>query len=159
MFVRALENKVFEALNSPNYLTVMKELESLGSGAIPLLEAIFNGEAKNKFGVPYRDLGQPLSRALIVARHIGAASKSLEKYLIIELKNKHPEAPAAIGALGSISNDGVKALINSLGDDILYSVEVAAALKRHDLLNHHLVVQAVSLFPVARKAVESVKNA
>lgn len=159
MFVHALENKVFEALNSDDGFNVMKELESLGDGAIPLLEAIFSGEAKNKFGVPYRNLGLPLTRALIVARHLGPISKPLEKYLILELKSKHREAPAAIGALGNLSDDGIEALIGSLGDDILYSVEVAAVLKKCGLLNHQLVAKAVSLSPIARKAVEAVKNA
>jgi hypothetical protein len=159
MFMHTLENKVFEALNSNDGLAVMKELESLGDGAIPLLEAVLSGEAKNKFGVAYGNLGMPLTRALIVARHLGPKSKPLEKYFIIELNNKHREAPSTIGALADISDEGIEALIGSLGDDILYSLEVATVLKKLGLLNHVSVQRAMAISPVARKAIEAVKNA
>jgi len=159
MFVKNLENKVYEELNSANALPVMKELEELGEGALPLLEDIFSGIAKNKFGVEYRSLGMPLTRALIVARNLGNVSKPLEHYFTDELKNMHPEAPAALGALSELEEESIEALCEALKVDLLYSIEAAAVLSKFELLNHEAVKNAQLESNIANEAVKRLKIA
>jgi len=106
------------------------ELLELGKDAIPILATLFAGEARNEFGVPYRNLGLPLRCAIEVARRLESDAKPLEPYLLKELKNGSPIAAMALGSLGTLDSESVEALALSLDGDVDVSYEAASALIR-----------------------------
>ena len=57
------------------------DLAAMGPAAIPVLEAILSGAAKNPLGVAYRDLGQPLMLSFVTIRLLGSAARGLEQIL------------------------------------------------------------------------------
>ena len=121
-----------------------QELIALGVEAIPILESFFDGSAKNKFGVPYRQLGLPMTCALETVRRIGYLSKSLEKYLREELINENHTAAMALSSLESIEDASILALAESLSGELNLASESAAALISHNKSNHSAVLKKLS---------------
>jgi hypothetical protein len=123
---------IFERCMSPaqrSHLVV--DLVSRQQEAIPLLEALFSGRAKNSNGVPYCRLGMPIDCGLVAAQRLGSMATSLEVYLRHHLSMNHPYAAPALGALGSLTAESVALLTAKLADENPeIAVECAYALKK-----------------------------
>jgi len=136
------------------------EIELLGQGlaAIPILESLFSGEAKNQFGIPYRELGLPLRCGLEVARRLGRLAKPLEAYLREELRSGNFVAAMALGALESLEDESISSLAFALNDsksvDLPY--ESACALIRCGQSTHPTVTAVTSSSIRAAKVLEKV---
>lgn len=106
----------------------VSELASRGSQTVPALASLFDGSARNSFGIPYRQLGMPLDCGLLAARSLGTLARPLEPFLRNELRAGHPYAAAALGALGTLSDESICALAEALRSDPTSALEAAAAL-------------------------------
>lgn len=105
-----------------------QELLALADSAVPVLVTLFNGEARNQFGVPYRKLGLPLRCGIEVAARLGRIAKPLEPYLREELQKGDRSAAMALRMLGTLEHETVTALAASLLGDLDLSHESAYAL-------------------------------
>ena len=128
------------------------ELADRGELAVPVLEALFNGTAKNRYGIPYRQLGVPLDCALVAAGRLGSLARPLEPFLRAELRGSHPYAAQALGSLGALEEDTVVALAEALCGDILIAAEAAAALVRSKASDSPVVKLAVDNSAIAARA-------
>jgi len=104
------------------------ELIRMGSNAIPILEALFKGEAKNDFGVPYRNFGLALRCGLETVCRLGEVAKPLEPLLVAELAAGQANAARALASLCSLDQASITALANSLDGELDLAYESAAAL-------------------------------
>jgi hypothetical protein len=121
-------------------LEAEQELLRLGQDALPVLESLFTGDAKNQFGVPYRKLPLPLTCALEVVCRLGPVAKPLEPHLREELRNGRHTAAMALGALGSLDELSIMELAQALqAHDLNLLHEAAAALIRCRQADHELV--------------------
>ena len=119
---------IFERLNCiETALEAERELISLGDAALGRLEALFNGTSRNRWGIPYRNLGLTLQCALEVATRLGPVAKPLEPFLAAELPNCETAA-RALGALGNLTPPSVDALVMALEADFFVASEAALAL-------------------------------
>jgi len=129
---------IFEQFLSPStMMEAEQELLALGDQALPMLESLLTGDAKNRFGVPYRSLGLPLRCTLEVARRLGPVAKPLERYLRDELKRGDHVAAMALASLGKLEEASVVELAIVLKDrgwDL--SLESALALVRCGAAQH-----------------------
>jgi hypothetical protein len=143
---------VFEKFLSPStMMEAEQQLLALGDQALPILESLLTGDAKNRFGVPYRSLGLPLRCTLEVARRLGPVAKPLERYLRDELKRGDHVAALALGSLGHLEDASVVALATVLEDKSWdLSLESALALVRCGAAQHPAVVKAMNESPKAR---------
>lgn len=120
---------LFNRFGSPgSMIEAEQELLALGEAAVPILTTLFSGEARNEFGVPYRELDLPLRCAIEVAKRLGRIAKPLEPYLRDELKRGDHSAAMALSALGDLEQETVNALAASLHGDFDLSHESAYAL-------------------------------
>jgi hypothetical protein len=126
----------------------MLEAESaliqMGNNAIPLLEALLNGEAKNDFGVPYRNLGLPLRCGLEAIIRLGEVAKPLEALLAAELAKGQAVAATALGSLRSLNQASIDVLANSLDGDLDLAYEAATALVHCNEADNELVLSKIS---------------
>ena len=118
------------------------ELANRGALALPTLEALFDGSAVNRHGVPYRKLGSPLDCGLVTAAHLGPIARPLERLLRAELRSGHVYAAPALGALGLLDEDSIVELSGVLSGDLLLSSEAAAALVKCGNREHPAVKAA-----------------
>lgn len=125
------------------------ELLALGEPAVSILASLFNGQARNEFGVPYRQLGLPLRCAIEVARRLGEIAKPLEPYLLEELKNGNHIAAMALGSLGTLAPLSVQVLAQSLNGDLDLSYESARALIACGESNNATVQELLTKSPKA----------
>jgi hypothetical protein len=126
-----MTSSLFDRLQrSGSMLQAEQELLDLAEGAIPILIALFSGEARNQFGVPYRQLGLPLRCAMEVASRLGQIAKPLEPYLRDELRKGDHVAAMALGSLGTLEQSTVEDLAESLDRGLDLSYESAIALIR-----------------------------
>jgi hypothetical protein len=146
-----MESSFFDRFLSPaERAKATYELASMGKDALPILKALFDGKAVNKWGVRYRDLGMPLDCSLVVARKMGYEAKPLERFLRDAVLSGHMYAPAALGALGSLEEASIAALSRSLSsEDLLFSIEAVGALHIAGLTNHPSVVRELQISPRA----------
>ncbi|MES2018038.1 MAG: hypothetical protein V4484_16240 [Pseudomonadota bacterium] len=91
-FLKAFQNPMDRA-------RATHELAQFGELALPLLQAILNGSARNEFGVPYRNLGMPIDCALVTIQLLGFLAAHLEALVRVELANGHPYAESALAAI------------------------------------------------------------
>lgn len=89
------------------------DLAKLGEQAIDILEALFNGKAKNKFGVPYNQTGA-LGCGYVTARMLGEKAKPLELYIREGIKLDHPYAIEAVAALKDLDEKTALALAEAV---------------------------------------------
>lgn len=120
------------------------ELLRRRAAAIPILETLFNGQATNDLGIPYRQLGLPLRCALEVARRLGPVAKPLEALLRRELNDGHFVAAMALGSLGSLEEESIQGLANGLRGDIDMAAESALALIACGADSHPAVLEALA---------------
>jgi hypothetical protein len=150
----AAESYFERFLNPGSILEAEKELVALGEDAIPLLELLFSGLAKNHFGVPYRQLGLPVDCGIHVALQLGSMAKPLERHLRLELRNGNPYAATALGGLGSLEQQSVTELASALTKDLNIATESAAALIRCGQITNAAVVKVVAISAMASAAIQ-----
>jgi hypothetical protein len=136
----------------------VSELTDRGLDALPVLEALFNGEARNQWGVPYERLGVPVDCGLIVAARLGPLAKPLEDHLRTRLQQGHVYAAAALGALGKLGNTSTIALAAALQQPAVASAEAAHALLCCGADEHPAVKAIVAKSPQAAQAIEWAKR-
>lgn len=137
-------------LSTATMLAAQQELIDMGAQAAPILASLLNGDAKNSFGVPYRELGLPLRCALETAIRLGQAAKQLEPLLVKELANGDCTAATALGALGTLGQESVDFLAHALdgsdGNDPEHNLafESAAAILRCGELGNPSIQKRIS---------------
>ena len=135
---------LFEKFSNPSERArATAELASLGVEAIQPLHLLFSGEAKNSFGVPYRQLGMPLDCGLVVAGRLGPLAKPLEKHLREALAGGHIYAAEALGQLGTLAEESIEALVTTLVAKTDIAFESACALVYSGCSSHPAVAKAV----------------
>lgn len=148
-----ISDSIFERFLSPAARAeAVSELASQGSQAVPALASLFDGSARNSFGIPYRQLGMPLDCGLLAARSLGTLARPLEPFLRDELRAGHPYAAAALGALGTLSDESIGVLAEALRSDPATALEAAAALSRCGATGHAAVKAAAASSTIAGKA-------
>lgn len=106
-----------------------RRLVEQGSHSVAKLRALLSGEARNRFGVPYRNIGQSITCALETIRRLGPIAKDLEPFVLHELRDRRHTAAMALGALGKLSDASVSALSEAMeSNDPDLSMESAVAL-------------------------------
>ena len=115
----------FERFLSPTErATATNELAELGTAALPILELLFTGKAKNNFGVPYNEL-IALDCGYITCKLLGVLAKPLENYIRVGIQKNHPYAIEAAGKLMNLEEKTIIALAEALnrnpfGNDAAY---------------------------------------
>ncbi len=144
-----MDSSFFERFLSPTERAKATcELAAMGKDAVPILIALFDGEAVNEWGVRYRDLGTPIDCGLVAAQRLGTGAKPLELFLRDAVLSGHRYAPAALAALGTLEEASIAALSKSLSsEDLLFSAEAAGALHVAGLINHPCVARELEISP------------
>ena len=131
-------------------------LVSQGDAAVPVLQALLDGSAKNGDGVPYRSLGLPLRCALEVAARLGPKAKPLEQLLIADVEAGESAAAVALGRIGHASNASIECLDarmdSSTAPQFDMPFEAAGALIRLKAAAHPVVINVLSESAKARSA-------
>ena len=150
-----MTSALFEKLlNGETMISAERELLAAGAAAVPILASIFDGTARNAFGVAYRDLGLPLRCALEVAAQLGPQAKPLEGFLVQELLNGMWPAASALGALRSLEDSSIVALASCLDSrDNDLAMESAVALIHCGETHHIEVERAASQSMQAAKSI------
>jgi hypothetical protein len=131
-----------------------QELADQGEGALPILESLFSGTAKNQWGVPYRQLGTPFDCALVAAARLGSTAIPLEGYLRAAVQSGHPYAAQALAALGTLKDESIAALASQLETDHLLATEAAIALVCTNNTHHSSVKEAIARSAAAATALQ-----
>jgi hypothetical protein len=134
------------------------QLVNGGADSLPALESLLKGEAKNRFGVPYAQLGLPLQCALEVARRLGSVAKPLEPYLREQLRRGQLTAAGALGSLGTLEQDSITQLAVSLEDRSDLAMESAMALLTCGESSHPTVLEITTRSKAAAKVLERVRT-
>jgi hypothetical protein len=130
------------------------ELVKGGANSLPALESLLKGEAKNRFGVSYAQLGLPLQCALVVVRSLGPVAKPLEPYVREQLRRGNPTAAMALGSLGTLEQDSITQLAVKLEDGPDLAMESAMALLVCGEGDHPMVLEMASRSGVAARTLE-----
>lgn len=121
-------DSLFEQLSSiETMIEAEQEIIALGDAAIPLLKTLFDGSARNEWGVSYRELGLPLRCGFEIIMRLGSRAKPLEPYIHIELPGSEAAA-RALRALRELTPPSVEALADALEGDFNVAREAAFAL-------------------------------
>lgn len=95
----------FERFLSPKDRAIAtNELAKTGEPALEILEALFDGSAKNRFGVSYKDIGA-LGCGFVTAKMLGELAKPLEVFIRDGIESDHVYAIEAAGTLINISEN------------------------------------------------------
>jgi len=148
-------DSVFERFLHPATM-IEAEIQLIKGGAdsLPALESLLKGEAKNRFGIPYMQLGLPLRCALEVARRLGPIAKPLEPYLREQLRRGDATAAMALGSLGTLEQESIAQLTISLEGRPDLAMESAMALLLCGEGNHPTVLEMVAGSKVAAMMLE-----
>lgn len=130
------------------------ELIALGEDAIPILETLFNGEARNDEGVPYRNFGLPLRCAMEVVARMGATAKPLERFLRLEVAKGDHVAAMCLRGMGSLEENTILVLANALRRSFELSGEAACTLINNDAGHHPAVALVLAESEKARREFE-----
>lgn len=145
----------FERFLSPvERITATHDLAALGEHAIPVLESLFDGTAKNEFGIPYRKIGA-LSFGFIVVGILGPLANSLEVYIREGIEEDDFYAIESAGALSEIEQETAYALARALIRNP--ASEASASLIRRGYSEDVKVVEIISGSSAARKSFEKAK--
>jgi hypothetical protein len=145
-------------LTSPGtMIDAEQQLLAAGADAVPVLEAIFNGEAKNEFGVPYRLLGLPLERALEVAARLGPLAKPLEPWIREEVvRDVYRIAPVALRRMPPLEDGSIVALAGALSGVSDTAFEATVTLIELGHAEHPAVQDCIATSPAAAKMWQTV---
>jgi hypothetical protein len=154
-----MTDPTLELLLSPGTMVEAEyQLLSRGVESLPLLESLLKGEAKNRFGVPYRQLGLPLRCALEVVVRLGPIAKPLEVYLREELRHGNHTAAMALRSLGTLEQESIIQLAISLDGGLDLAMESATALLICGEAGHPAVLEVVSRSKAAASVLERAVN-
>jgi hypothetical protein len=154
-----MTNDIFEQFLSPStMMEAEQQLLAMGEHALPVLESLLSGDAKNYFGVPYRTLGLPLRCAIEVARRLGPVAKPLERYFREELRRGDHVAAMALGSLGQLEEASIIELAAALIGRLDLSMESAAALVQCGVTQHPAVLKALAGSSKARDSLTRVSK-
>ena len=134
------------------------QLVNGGADSLPALESLLKGEAKNRFGVPYAQLGLPLQCALEVARRLGSVAKPLEPYLLEQLRRGELTAAGALGSLGTLEQASITQLAVSLEGRSDLAMESAMALLACGESSHPAVLEVTARSNSAARILERVRT-
>lgn len=137
-------------------LEAESQLLSRGVDCLPALESLLKGEAKNRFGVPYLQLGLPLRCALEVAIRLGPVAKPLEPHLREQLRRGNHTAAMALRSLGTLEPDSIIQLAVSLEGGLDLAMESASALLACGEASHPAVLEAAARSKAAASMLERV---
>lgn len=153
-------NELVCKLTSPRTMMAAEEqFLSAGADAVPVLAAIFSGESKNEFGVPYRQLGLPLRCAMEIACRLGPVAKPLEPYMREEVKAGSWVAASALRRMPPLEEGTIEALADALdADDPDLTYEAARTLMEQRLAEHPAVRNRLAASPIAERVWRSVKS-
>ncbi|RUS93962.1 hypothetical protein DSM106972_094990 [Dulcicalothrix desertica PCC 7102] len=138
-----LAGQIFESFLHPGERAIAThKLSSFGVNAIPVLESLFSGEAKNSWGVSYSRLGMPIYCGLITAKLLGSLAKPLEPFIRECLHSAEGgmyavEALRAIGTLDETSIVELAACLNkntSLAWEVAYTLHCCGAEKNEAVI-------------------------
>ncbi len=149
---------VYERLSHPSsMMDAEMELLVTGVDALPVLESIFSGDAKNLFGMPYKEFGLARQCALEIAVRMGSSAKLLEVYIRDEvLRGVQPAAARAMRGFAPLEDASVIALAKNVGrsGSLDVSLESALTLVRLGYADHPAVLRQLSELPSAQSAWE-----
>jgi len=129
----------FERFLSPKDRgNAVHELAEMGEDAVPILDALFSGEAKNQFGSSYKNIGA-LHCGFVTVKKLGILAKPLEKFIREGIKNDNLYAIEAAGAMVELELETEKALAravirNKVGEAI-YSLVRCGSHKRTEIIS------------------------
>jgi len=104
----------FERFLSPaERVAATHELAVLGEQAIPILESLFDGSAKNVFGIPYRKIGA-LGCGFVTVGILSPLANALEGYVREGIEQDDSYAIEAVGALSEIGQETAFSLARAL---------------------------------------------
>ena len=130
------------------------ELAALGGQAIPILESLFNGSAKNAFGIPYSKTGA-IGCGFVTVKFLGPVAKTLENYVREGIEQDHLYAIEAAGYLSEIEQETAFALARAL---IRHPAsEASASLIRCGYSENSKVLEIIGLNSMAYKNLEKIK--
>ena len=142
-------------LSSAERLGATYELASLGKDALPILESLFDGSAKNKFGVPYSQIGVT-SCGYLTCELLGNVARPLEYYIRLGIEEDECYAISAAGFLLQIEDETALALARALVRNP-YS-EAGASLIRCSKTESFGVVEIINSNTIAAKSFEQTKS-
>ncbi|WP_038292455.1 hypothetical protein [Zooshikella ganghwensis] len=125
------------------------ELSKLKEEAVPILESLFNGAAKNEFGKSYRDIGA-IGCGFVTVKLLGSVAKPLEEYVLEGIEIDNPYAIEAAGYLGGIEPETAYALARALVRHP--ASEAGASLIKSDYAKNEKVLNILELDSVAHKS-------
>jgi hypothetical protein len=145
----------FERFLSPTErMVATHELAALGNRAIPILESLFDGSAKNASGSSYCKIGA-LGCGYITVGILGPLANELESYVREGIQQDDPYAIEAAGALSEIELETAFALAQALIRNP--ASEASASLIRRGYSEDITVLRIISGNTVAIKSFEKTK--
>ena len=126
------------------------DLASLGEQALPILETLFNGSAKNKFDIPYSKIGA-LGCGYVTVSLLKDIAKPLEQYVRKGIEDNHPYAIEAARYLPDIEEETAIALAYSL---IQKHYEASYVLVETGKDKNSKVIDIIKEYPEAIKHLE-----
>lgn len=130
------------------------ELAELGTEAIPILQSLFDGSAKNSFGISYNKIGA-IHCGYVTIKLLGPIAKPLERYVKEGIDQNFTYAIEAAGYLLDLEEETVIALANATArrnPDAVYS------LVRCGQSDNPKVIEIISQNELAIKWLESAKK-
>ena len=147
---------IYESFLSPSERgKATNDLASKGELAIPILEALFNGKAKNKNGISYNKIGT-LGCAYVTVQMLGDIAKPLEKYICKGILENHSYAIQASGAFSKIKDETIIALARALNSDPVS--DAAYSLSQCGESNNIIVLDIIKNNPEAITRLKHAEN-
>jgi hypothetical protein len=153
-----LSEQIFESFLQPGErANATYRLAALGVDAIPILESLFSGAAKNRWGVSYSKLGMPLDCGLVTIKLLGPLAKPLEPFVRECLHSGHIYAAEALRAIGTLDEASIIELAACLDRNPNLASEAAYTLYCCGVEEHEAVIEIVNFSPFASQILSSMK--
>ncbi|UBF26199.1 hypothetical protein K9N68_32595 [Kovacikia minuta CCNUW1] len=154
-----LAEQIFESfLQRGERANATHQLGDLGVDAVPILKSLFNGEAKNRWGVSYSKLGIPLDCGLVTIGLLGTLAKLLEPFVRDCLRSEHIYAAEALRAIGTLDEASIIELASCLDKNSNLASEAAYTLCCCGAEGHEAVIEVVNSSPFASWILSSAKK-
>ncbi len=156
-----ISERIFESFLQPGErASATHQLADLGIDSIPILESLFSGEAKNRWGVSYIKLGMPLDCGLVTIKLLGVLAKPLELFVRECLHSGNIYAAEALREFGTLDEASIIELAACLGNNknVNLAFEAAHTLYCCRAQEHKAVLKVVNSSPFAAQILSSVKK-
>jgi len=154
-----LSEQIFESFLQPGErASATHKFADIGVDAIPILKSLFNGEAKNRWGVSYAKLGTPLDCGLVAIKLLGTLAKPLEPFVRDCLHSGHIYAAEALRAIGTLDEASIIELANCLDKNGILACEAAYTLCCCEAERHEAVIAVVNSSSFASSILSSAKK-